>query len=102
MRWSNRATENLTNYGLIAYCTNVMPFTERYLRGIIRVETTTKEEQERAALLREQIPYENPFFFVAGSPAEMIKRQRTRTLFLFGLPVHKVHITDSNLFPRST
>lgn len=77
-----------------------MPFTERYLGGIVRVETTTREEQEQAAQLREQIPYEDPFFFVAGPPAETITGLRVRTLFLFGLPVHQARIVDSK--PSST
>jgi len=78
-----------------------MPFTERYLGGFVRIETTTKEEQERAAEFRDQIPYEHPFFFVAGPPAETMKRERVRTLFLFGLPVHQARIVDSGPLPST-
>lgn len=76
-----------------------MPFIERYLSGAVRVETTTREEQEQTVQMIEEsvlAEYDHPFIFYVGPSVEEIRQSRTRTVFLFGLPVHRAFIVDSN------
>ncbi len=84
-----------------------MPFKESYLGGVIRVETTLREEQEDKALnfandLIKRI-MENPINGLMIHMPDSIRHERVRTIFLFNRPVHWRSIVDSvRLDPNQT
>lgn len=83
-----------------------MPFIERRLGGIIRIETTLQEEQEAlAAKMAEVMERAGVFRNEAGQQtrkfdAEAIRRERWRTTYIFGKRVDKTLIIDSIDHPR--
>ena len=76
-----------------------MPFIERYLGEIIRIETTTREEQfecaSRTAQMLKELIKEQPVFGMAIYLPDAIARERVRTVFVFGKPIHRVTILDT-------
>lgn len=76
-----------------------MPYVEKYLGGIIRVETSTREEQEVAAQVEEQAVQQllkmHPFFGIMSGMPDALRRERTRKVFILGRGVHVAHVVDS-------
>ncbi len=94
----NEVIRNLTNNILIFNIYN-MPYIENYLKGIIRVETTTKEEHKQwAAEERERLVRaieRHPFFGMMAAMPDALERERIRKVFIFGRLVSEAHTMDS-------
>lgn len=75
-----------------------MPYIERYLGGIVRVETTTKDEQEQAAIRTadfiDALAKKGPIFGIMGMLPDAIRRERVREVFVFGRLIHRATVMD--------
>lgn len=76
-----------------------MPYIERYLGGIIRIETSTREEQAGAATriaeLVDKLTEKQPVWGIMQQIPDATRRERVRQVFVFGRLFHQATIMDS-------